>query len=205
MWKSILRHLVRTFARLGGPGLLALSALDSSPLFIPFGNDLLFVALAARQHERMMYYALMATFGSVLGCLVDDALSRKGGEKGLEKRLSARQFASIKKYTKKSAAWALGVASLMPPPFPFTAFVIGAAALQYPRKKLLLVVSLTRLARFLIEGLLAIYIGRKLVVRFARSPVIEYVVGGLLVVSIAGSILSIRALLAGKDVAPRSL
>jgi len=173
---------------------LALSALDSSPLFMPFGNDLLFIAMAARNHELMVYYALMATAGSVLGCLVDDVLSRKGGEKGLEKRLSAKRFASIKKYTKKNAAWALGVACLMPPPFPFTAFVAGAAALQYPRKRLLLVVSLARLARFLIEGLLAIYLGRRLVLRFVRSPVIAYVVAGLIIVSIVGSILSIRGL-----------
>ena len=194
MWRNVIRHLVRTFARFGGPGVLALSALDSSPLFIPFGNDLLFIALAARKHEMMVYYALMAAIGSVLGCLVDDALSRKGGEKGLEKRLSAKRFASIKKYTKKSAAWALGVACLMPPPFPFTAFVAGAAALQYPRKKLLLVVGAARLGRFLIEGLFAIYVGRRLVLRFVGSPSIGYVVAGLVVVSFAGSILSIRGL-----------
>ena len=201
MLKSIVRHLVRTFAHLGGPGVLALSALDSSPLFIPFGNDLMFIALTARKHEMMVYYALMATIGSVLGCLVDDVLSRKGGEKGLEKRLSARRFASIKKHTRQSAAWALGVAGLMPPPFPFTALVAGAAALQYPRKKLLLVVSLARLARFLIEGLLAIYLGRRLLLRLARSPVIGYVVAGLIIVSITGSILCIRGLTPGRSAA----
>ena len=146
MLKSIIRHLVRTSAHLGGPGVLALSALDSSPLFIPFGNDLLFIVMSARKHEMMTYYALMATVGSVLGCLLDDALSRKGGEKALEKRWSNRRLASIKKYTGKSAAWALGIASLLPPPFPFTAFVAAAAALQYPRKKLLLAVSLARFA-----------------------------------------------------------
>ena len=201
MLRNIIREVVRTFAHFGGPGVLALSALDSSPLFIPFGNDLLFIAMASRKREMMVYYALMATIGSVLGCLADDAISRKGGEKGLEKRLSPRRFASIKKYTKKGAAWALGVACLMPPPFPFTAFVAGAAALQYPRKKLLLVVSLTRLARFLIEGLLAIYVGRRLVLRFVRSPAIGYVVAGLIIVSITGSVLSKRGLAAKKNAA----
>jgi len=90
MLKSIVRHLVRTFAHLGGTGVLALSALDSSPLFVPFGNDLLFIVMSARKHEMMMYYTLMATVGSVLGCLLDDALSRKGGEKALERRCSIR-------------------------------------------------------------------------------------------------------------------
>ena len=37
-----------------------------------------------------------------------------------------------------NAGQALAIASLVPPPFPFTAFVMAAAALQYPRKRLLL-------------------------------------------------------------------
>ena len=194
MLKSIIRHLVRTFAHLGGPGVLALSALDSSPLFIPFGNDLLFIVMTARKHEMMTYYALMATAGSVLGCLLDDVLSRKGGEKALEKRWSSRRLATIKKYTGKRAAWALFVASLLPPPFPFTPFVAAAAALQYPRKKLLLAVSLARFVRFSIEGVLAIYFGSRLVLRLVRSPVMAYVIEGILLVSVVGSILSIRGL-----------
>lgn len=191
MLKTTIRHLVRVFAHLGGPGLLALSVIDSSPLFIPFGNDLLFLAMTAKQHGLMIYYALMATLGSTLGCLLDDVLSRKGGEKGLEGRIPSRYLAYIKRRTKQSAVWALGIASLMPPPFPFTAFVAGAAALQYPRKKLLLVVSISRFARFSIEGLLAIYLGRRYLLRLALSPVFEYVIGGLIVVSIVGSIISI--------------
>jgi membrane protein YqaA with SNARE-associated domain len=81
MLKSIVRHLVRTFAHLGGTGVLALSALDSSPLFIPFGNDLLFIVMTARKHEMLMYYAVMATAGSVLGCLLVETgfLANKAG------------------------------------------------------------------------------------------------------------------------------
>ena len=195
----MIRHLVRAFAHLGAPGLLALSAFDSSPVFIPFGNDLLFIVLAARKHQMMVYYALMATIGSVLGCLLDDVLSRKGGEKGLEKSHWAHsRLASIRKYTKKNAGWALGIASLMPPPFPFTVFVAGAAAMQYPRKKLLLVVALARLGRFLIEGLLAIYLGSRLLLNLVRSPVMDYLVGTIVVASIVGSILSLRGLARGK-------
>ena len=55
-------------------------------------------------------------------------------------------------------------------------------------------VFLVRFARFLIEGLLAIYLGSRLVLRLVRSPVTEYLVGGLVLVSIAGSIISIRGL-----------
>lgn len=190
--QSTVRHLYLILAHLGGFGLLIFSAIDSSPLMMPLGNDLLMIALTANHHSLLVYYALMATLGSVLGCLTVDALSRKGGEKGLETTVPRRRFNFIKRRIKNNAAWTLAVASLMPPPFPFTPFVAAAAAFQYPRKKILLVLSLSRLARFCIEGVLAIWFGRKLL-RFARSPIMGYLIAILIVVSIAGSGLAIRS------------
>jgi hypothetical protein len=57
---------------------------------------------------------------------------------------------------------------------------------------MVLVLSLSRLARFLIEGVLAIWFGRKLL-RFARSPIMAYIIAILIIVSIAGSGLAIRS------------
>ena len=51
------------------------------------------------------------TIGSVLGCLTDDLLSRKGGEKGLQKTVHRRRLKYIKRRSKKSAAWALVIAA----------------------------------------------------------------------------------------------
>src|SRR5690242_15944049 len=98
MSKNLVRHLYLFFAHLGGFGLLAFGFLDSSFfLFLPLGNDLLFTAMTARNHRLMLYYAVMATLGSLLGCLSVDALSRKGGEKGLEKTVSPRYLPYIKR------------------------------------------------------------------------------------------------------------
>lgn len=188
--QTLIHHLFYMLFHLGGFGLLALSFLDSSPLFMPLGNDLLLVALTASKHSLFVYYALMATAGSVLGCLTVDALSRKGGEKGLERILSPKRLNYIKRRIKKNAAWALVIASLVPPPFPFTGFVAAAAAFQYPRRRLVLVVFLSRLARFLIEGALGIIFGRRLL-RLAYSPVVIYPVAALIVVSIALSAIAI--------------
>lgn len=80
---SVLFFLVGKF---GGLGLLAIGALDSSFLFMPFGNDLLLIGLTAHHPARMPYYAGMAALGSMLGSLTIDCVSRKGGEKGLETR-----------------------------------------------------------------------------------------------------------------------
>jgi hypothetical protein len=91
---------------------------------------------------------------------------------------------------KKSAGWALAVASLMPPPFPFTPFVAAAAALQYPRKKLLTVIAVARFARFSIDGALAVVFGTR-ILRWAQSPTFIYGVVALVVISIAASAISI--------------
>jgi len=64
--------------------------------------------------------------------------------------------------------------------------VAAAAALQYPRKRLLLMVSLSRLTRFLIEGALGVFFGRRLL-ELARSTTVAYLIAGLAVVSIAVS------------------
>ena len=103
-------------AHLGGFGLLILSFVDSSPLFFPFGNDILMIALTARSHHLMAYYAAMASAGSMLGSLIVDVLSRKGGEKGFEKVVKPKRFNYIKKRVTKNATWALVIAALMPPP-----------------------------------------------------------------------------------------
>ena len=189
--KSLLLNLAAFFASLGGFGLLLLGVLDSSFfLFMPLGNDLLIVALTARHHARMPYYALMATAGSVLGCLFTDWVSRKGGEMGLETRVSRRTLGYVKRKVEKNAGPALALASLMPPPFPFTPFVIVAAALQYPRRKLLGIIAVARAIRFLIEGLLAIWFGKR-ILEMAQEPLVQGTIITVVVISILGSVYSI--------------
>lgn len=157
---------------------------------MPLGNDLLIVALTAREHSRLLYYVLMATAGSLLGCFIMDIVSRKGGEEGLERTLPSRRADYIKQKVKKNAGWALAAACLMPPPFPFTAFVAASAAFQYPRKKLLSIIAICRGIRFMIDGLLAILFGER-IIQLAKTPAVQYSIIGLIVISIVGSSYSI--------------
>src|SRR5437016_12750552 len=76
---GIVQHLFAIFIRLGAFGPLLLGVFDSSFLFMPLGNDLLLVALTARDHKMLPVFAVMATAGSVLGCLLVDLVTRKGG------------------------------------------------------------------------------------------------------------------------------
>lgn len=190
--KHLGRVLFVIFWKLGGPGLLALGILDSSFLFAPLGNDLLVVAMAAHYHSvaRVLYYAAMSTIGSLLGCLLVDVALRRAGEKGLEKHLSKRRLAYVKNKVSRNAAAALVVASLAPPPFPFTPFIMATAALQYPRRKMLAVVGAARMVRFAGLGVLAFFYGPH-ILKWAQSPVVEWFLVGLIAVCTVGSAISV--------------
>ena len=194
--RRVMKHLTQVllafFLRFGGLGLLVLGILDSSFLFAPLGNDLLVVATAARHRNflEMVYYAGMSTIGSVLGCLLVDVIFRKAGEKGLDRHLPRKRLEYVKKKVNENAAWALVVASIAPPPFPFTPFVMAAAALEYPRKKLLTTVGAARMVRFTGLGVLAMFFGKR-ILQWADNSVVQGLLAGLIVVCTVGSILSV--------------
>jgi membrane protein YqaA with SNARE-associated domain len=185
-------HLFVVLIKLGGVGLLILGVLDSSYLVAPWGNDLLLVAITTRHPQvlYMTYLSVMSTAGSVLGCLLLDVTIRPLGEKGLEKFLPARRVKRVKEKVGKNAGRAVAVASLAPPPFPFTAFVMAAAALQYSRAKLLAIVAATRLARFLIVGALAIRFGRR-ILQWAKLPLVQGFLIALIILCTVGSVISV--------------
>jgi membrane protein YqaA with SNARE-associated domain len=176
----------------GGIGLLALGILDSSFLFAPWGNDLMTIALVA-QHRgvvRMLYYAAMSTAGSVIGCLLLDLACRPLGEKGLEKHLSPRRFRSVQQKVGKNAGRAVVVASLAPPPFPFTAVIMTASALQYSRCRMLTLVGISRAVRFVIVGILALRFGES-ILGWSKNPVLQWILIGLVIVCTVGSVVSV--------------
>lgn len=188
--KRFLIPLYWYLAKSGGFGLLALGALDSSFLFLPLGNDLLMLGLTATKPRMLLYYAAMATIGSMLGCLLVDWISRKGGEEGLHRVLPPKRIDYVKKRVKNRAGIALALAAILPPPFPFTPFVAGAAAFQYPRKKLFGVLAPMRMLRFSLIGMLAIFYGPG-IVKLASNPFVEYGMALLVVIAIVGSAVSI--------------
>ena len=87
------RHLVKAFASwiygvalaIGGPGIFAIAFLDSSFISLPQINDILVVLMVTQHKNWMLYYAAMATLGSVAGCYAILALGyqRIFGELGV--------------------------------------------------------------------------------------------------------------------------
>src|ERR1051325_6045727 len=172
---ALAARLSALVGHLGILGLVLVGILDSSFLVLPMGNDILLIALSARHHTRIPLYVLASAIGSVTGVLLLDLVSRKGGEKGLEKMIKPRQLEQLKRKIESRAAIAIVGASLAPPPFPFSAVMVAASALQYPRSRLLTVVFAARALRFLLVGLIAIWQGKR-VLRIIEAPSFQWFV-----------------------------
>jgi len=116
----------------GGSGLFVIALLDSSVLSFPQVADALVLGQSARHPHYLLYYAGMATLGSLLGCFVVYAAGRKAGEVFLRRRFKAahvdRGFALYRRY----GMLVVLVPALLPPPAPFKIFVLlsGAAGLR---------------------------------------------------------------------------
>ncbi len=183
-------HLYAILAQLGPWGLIILGVLDSSFLFMPLGNDLLVIGLTSQHPNRLALYAPVAAFGSVLGCMLLDLVVRKQGEEGLKKIAGKRRFDYLKKKIGSRAAFSLALASLAPPPFPFTPIVAAASAFQYPRVKMFGVIGASRLIRFTLVGMLAVFFGEQ-IIGVAKSPAFESAVLGILALFLIGSVYSV--------------
>ena len=144
---------------LGGPGLFGIAFLDSSFLSLPQINDLLVVLMVTQNKSRMLYYAAMATLGSVAGCYAIYYLAGKGGDAFLRKRLKPGNMERTLAAYQRHGLLALMVPALLPPPAPFKLFVLAAGVARVPPMQFVTAIAVARGARYLALGVLAIYYG----------------------------------------------
>ena len=173
-------------AAVGGPGLFIIAFLDSSFLSLPEINDLLVISMVVQHKARMPYYAMMATLGSVAGCLVLYALGRQGGEALVERRFGGPRVRRAMELSKKYGVLAIAVPALLPPPAPFKVFVLLAGVVKVPLPKFALAVGLGRGVRYFGEGWLAVRYGEQAIVILERNAVVVLV--GLAAVVLAGGV-----------------
>jgi len=150
--------LAATLGAVGGLGLLVIAFLDSSVLPLPIINDLMVINLSARNPARMPYYALMATAGSVLGCVMLFFIARKGGEAYFGKYAGPKSD-RIRSWVQNNEFLTVLVGALLPPPAPFKLVVIGAGAFNTSLRSFILALTIARAARYLGLGYLAIRYG----------------------------------------------
>ena len=144
---------------LGGPGLFLIGFLDSSFLSFPMINDLMVIGMVTRHKAFLLYYVMMATLGSVAGCVALYYVARKGGEAFLAKRVKAHHIEGGMKLLQKYGLLVVIVPALLPPPAPFKIFVLLAGVAAIPVWQFAAAIFIARFIRYGGEGLLAVYYG----------------------------------------------
>jgi membrane protein YqaA with SNARE-associated domain len=190
--------------RLGGLGLVLLGFADNSVIPMPGGMDALTVVLSARQQTWWPYYAAMATLGGVLGGYASYTLGAKSSEAALEKKLPKKKAETIYKLFNKYGFWSLFVPALLPPPMPFSPFLLVAGALKYSKRDFLIAVGTARAIRY---GLLA-WLGSKYstqILGFFQQyyqPILWTVVGVAVAAGMAATFWTWKRKREGKPVIP---
>jgi len=187
--RSLSRAILATFA--SPAGVFALAALDSTLFFSwPFGIDTIVIVLAARRETLAWIVPLLASLGSIAGAALTFWMGRKVGEKGLSRYIPERRLERVHHRIKDSGAIALAALDLIPPPFPFTPFVLGAGALGVDRRRFFVTLAAARLFRFGVEAALAVRYGRS-IVRWLESAWVENIVLGCLVLAVGLTVWSL--------------
>ena len=174
-------------------GLVAIGALDASIVFfLPLGIDFAAILMAARKPEWFWMYALLATVGSTLGSAGTYWIGQKIGEKGLSRFVSERQLQRVTARLDRGA-FVVGALGVVPPPFPFTVFVLGAGAFELRSSAFFLWLVLSRVVRFVCETALAAHYGSQ-IIRWMKTPMFETIVGGFIGIVVIGTIASAAVL-----------
>jgi membrane protein YqaA with SNARE-associated domain len=146
---------------IAAPAMVLIGALDSSLLSLPEINDYLVVGRCYKYPHAAFYFPLFAALGSVLGCLLLYTIMRRGGQALLRKRFKPESIQRVERAYARFGVFAIAIPAILPPPLPFKIFVATAGTLEYPRWKFLLTVMIARSFRYYIEGILAVYYGRR--------------------------------------------
>jgi membrane protein YqaA with SNARE-associated domain len=178
-------------------GLVVLGALDSSVIFfLPLGIDFAVIILAARKPELFWLYAILATVGSLAGAGVTFWIGRKVGEHGLERFIKPSRLERMQERVGNSAAVTVAALGIVPPPFPFTTFVLTSGACRVNAWTFLFTLAGVRALRFTVESALAARYGRG-ILAWMESTTFTVIVGALTTIAILGTIVSAVALYRG--------
>ena len=175
--------------RLGGPGLVLLGIADNSVVPLTGSMDVLTIWLAAQHRDLWPYYALMATAGAVFGGYITYGLARKTGKEAIEHRLHQDKAKKVFRRFRRWGFKTIVVSAVLPPPFPMVPVLLAAGALQYPRKKFLVALTVGRGIRYsLIAGIGSLY-AKQITGFFAKyyKPAVLILVG----LAVLGGILTL--------------
>lgn len=171
-------------------GLPILAALDTSVVFFfPLGVDLVVILMCAREPSRAWLFPLLATAGSMVGSGVTYWMGRKVGEHGLERFISPRRLRRVKRRIGSGAAISTGLLAIVPPPFPFTPFVLAGGAFDLDKSRLFTALAVAKAIRFGVMAWLAVLYGTQ-IAGWMETDAFEWVVAGFIALALTGTAIS---------------
>ena len=174
-------------------GVVLLAALDASLIFfLPLGVDFVLIVMSARKPEFFWLYALLATLGSLAGAAGTFWIGKVAGERGLSRFVNPRRLDRVRARVDRGA-FVVAALALVPPPFPFTPFVLASGALGMNVWSFFTALAGVRLFRFGVEAVLASRYGAQ-ILRWMKTPMFETIIGVLIGLAIVGTIISAVAL-----------
>ena len=154
------KNLKATLISFGAFGIFLIALMDAAFIPMPGGPDVVVITLSIATPSLMPLYVLAAMAGSTIGSLILYFIALKGGQAALRK-FSAEKRAKVQKALDEYDIWAMLVAAVMPPPFPFKLFVLSAGAFRMKLWRFVLAMILGRGVRFVLEGVLAVRYGEQ--------------------------------------------
>jgi len=172
------------------PGLLVMGILDSSVVFfMPMGLDVVLILAVARNPDVAWLYPLVAVTGGVVGCGITFWIGRKLGTHGLTRLVDARTLERVQRRVEHSAAPSVAALAIIPPPFPFTPFVLAAGAFGLEPWRFFGTLVVAKLLRYGTESVLAVRFGSG-ITTWMESTTFKVAVGIFILVVIAGTVVS---------------
>jgi membrane protein YqaA with SNARE-associated domain len=164
-----IKHIISAYGKwiwgvlapLGAWGVFAIAAVDAAFMGLPM--DPIVAGYIYKDPHGYLLYVLLAASGSAAGSIVLYVVGYTGGEVLLRKRLSPERFQKIHASFEKHEFWALMFPAMLPPPTPFKAVVLAAAAFEMSFWRFLLAIFAGRFFRFLILGFLTLRFGPQVV------------------------------------------
>jgi membrane protein YqaA with SNARE-associated domain len=132
----------------------------------------------------------LATIGSLAGAALTFWMGEKIGAEGLDRYIPHKRLDRIRRKVRNTGAIGFAVLDLIPPPFPYTPFILAAGGLEVGAGPFFATLTVCRVIRFGGEAVLAAIYGRH-ILKWFESELFDRIVIGWTVLGVALTVLSL--------------
>jgi len=148
------------------------------------------VIITSRHPYLFWLYPILVSASSLIGAGVTFYIGRRLEEAEIERYIPKKRLERVSERIREKGAVAMAALDMIPPPFPFTAFILAAGALDVSAWRFFTAVFGFRLLRFGVEAALAAKYGAPLV-RWMESDIFRGVAYFFTVLVVGGSLITL--------------